>query len=377
MILPGGTLGILGGGQLGRMLCLQARRLGYRTVVWSGSEVAEPTQGVADELILKPFSDKEAQAEFVDWVDVATVEFENIDYEVLEAVDAAVGLHPSPKAVATSQNREREKLFLQELGIPCADFRVIETAEQLAEGVEAVGGKGVLKTAAFGYDGKGQLRVERGMDWDQVWSEFDFPRAVLEKWIPFELEISVMIARGADGSKVVYDVAENVHRNHVLDYSIVPARVDEAVARQAQELAEKLADGLDYRGIMGVEFFVSKEDGLLVNEMAPRPHNSGHHTMNACATSQFEQQLRAVMGLSLGAPTLMSPVVMLNLLGDLWRGKDLFDELARDVDATWHIYGKSSKKGLRKCGHANFLGANALKRALALKGRVLSGVAAD
>ena len=181
MILPGGTLGILGGGQLGRMLCLEARRMGYRTIVWSGSEVAEPTQGVADEVILKPFSDAEAQAYFIKEVDVATVEFENIDHEVLCAVDEAVGLHPRPEAVAICQNREREKLFLQEQGIPCAPFRVIENAADLEAGVTELGGKGVLKTAAFGYDGKGQIRVSEGMDWEKVWGEFDFPRAVLEK----------------------------------------------------------------------------------------------------------------------------------------------------------------------------------------------------
>lgn len=372
MILPGGTLGILGGGQLGRMLCLEARRMGYRTIVWSGSEVAEPTAGVADEVILKPFDDAEALAYFTEQVDVATVEFENIDHGVLQAVDEAVGLHPRPEAVAICQNREREKLFLQGQGIPCAPFRVIENADQLASGVSELGGKGVLKTAAFGYDGKGQLRVQEGMDWGQVWAEFDFPRAVLEKWIPFEKEISVMVARGGDGEMVVYDVAENVHREHVLDYSIVPARVDLAVAASAQKLAKKLAEGLDYCGIMGVEFFVSEADGLLVNEMAPRPHNSGHHTLDACATSQFEQQLRAAMGLRLGESKLLGPVVMLNLLGDLWRGEGLFEKLAADQDVTWHLYGKTNNQGLRKCGHANFLGEKALQKAMALKESVLA-----
>lgn len=371
MILPGATLGILGGGQLGRMLCLEARRMGYRTVVWSGTEAAEPTQGVADVVILKPFSDREALAAFTEQVDVATVEFENIDHDVLCAVDQAVGLHPRPEAVAICQNREREKLFLQGKGIPCAPFRVITDARELEEGVTELGGKGVLKTAAFGYDGKGQIRVHEGMDWAEVWQEFDFSRAVLEKWIPFECEISVMVVRGADGTTEIYDVAENVHREHVLDYSIVPARVSPEVAAEAKALAGRLAEGLNYRGIMGVEFFVSEQEGLLVNEMAPRPHNSGHHTMDACVTSQFEQQLRAVAGLSLGSSRLLSPVVMLNLLGDLWRGEGLFEKLACDEEATWHIYGKSSKKGLRKCGHANFLGADALEMALAVKAAVL------
>lgn len=371
MILPGGTLGILGGGQLGRMLCLEARRMGYRTVVWSGSEVAEPTTGVADEVILKPFTDQAALAYFAEEVDVATVEFENIDHDVLRAVDEAVGLHPRPEAVAICQNREREKLFLQGQGIPCAPFRVIESAADLATGVSELGGKGVLKTAAFGYDGKGQIRVHEGMDWEQVWEDFDFPRAVLEKWIPFELEISVMVARGKDGALVVYDVAENVHREHVLDYSLVPARIDPSIEAKAQDLAKQLATGLDYCGIMGVEFFVSEADGLLVNEMAPRPHNSGHHTMDSCATSQFEQQLRAMTGLTLGSAKLLESVVMLNLLGDLWRGDGLFEKLSQDEGVRWHVYGKSSNKGLRKCGHANFLGGDALDRAISLKESVL------
>ncbi len=372
MILPGGTLGILGGGQLGRMLCLEARRMGYRTVVWSGSEVAEPTQGVADEVICKPFSDQEALASFIEQVDVATVEFENIDHEVLKTVDEKVGLYPRPEAVAICQNREREKLFLQEQGIPCAPFRVIESACDLAKGVEALGGNGVLKTAAFGYDGKGQVRVHSGMDWEQVWDDFDFPRAVLEKWIPFEREISIMIARAADGEIAIYDVAENVHREHVLDYSQIPAQIDEQTAQKAQQLAKKLAEGLNYRGIMGVEFFVSEADGLLVNEMAPRPHNSGHHTMDSCVTSQFEQQLRAVTGLKLGSTQLLTPVVMLNLLGDLWRGQGLCEKLTQDGATKWHVYGKSSKEGLRKCGHANFLGEDALQRAQELKKSILS-----
>ena len=186
MILPGGTLGILGGGQLGRMLCLEARRMGYRTVVWSGTEVAEPTEGVPDELILKPFSDTDALARFVSQVDVATVEFENIDHDVLRAVDEAVGLYPKPEAVAISQNREREKLFLQGKGIPCAPFRVVESAEELATGVRELGGKTVLKTAAFGYDGKGQVKVAEGDDYEAIWSAFEAPRGVLEQWIPFD-----------------------------------------------------------------------------------------------------------------------------------------------------------------------------------------------
>ena len=371
MILPGGTLGILGGGQLGRMLCLEARRMGYRTVVWSGTEVAEPTQGVPDELILKPFSDTEALARFVSQVDVATVEFENIDHDVLRAVDAAVGLYPKPEAVAISQNREREKLFLKGKGIPCAPFRVVESAAELAAGVSELGGQTVLKTAAFGYDGKGQVKVAEGDDYEFIWSNFDSTRGVLEQWISFDCEISVMVARGSDGEVVAYDAVENVHREHVLDYSIAPARIAPELLVEARDVAIKLAETLRYQGLLGVEFFVSEQAGLMVNEMAPRPHNSGHHTMNACATSQFEQQLRAVVGLPLGDTQLLSPGVMLNLLGDLWSASDFRETLVKQESAFWHFYGKSSSKGLRKCGHLNFLGDQALERALSFKNTLL------
>lgn len=367
MLLPGGTLGILGGGQLGRMLCLEARRMGYRTVVWSGTEVAEPTQGVPDELILKPFDDAGALARFIEVADVATVEFENIDHDVLRAVEVAVGLFPQPEAVAICQNREREKLFLQGQGIPCAPFRVVENAAELAQGLAELGGKTVLKTAAFGYDGKGQVRVATGDDCEAVWANFEAPRGVLEKWIPFDCEISVMVARGAHGEIVTYDAAENIHREHVLDHSIVPARISPELLQEARKIATHLVEQLRYRGLIGVEFFVSKSEGLLVNEMAPRPHNSGHHTMDACETSQFEQQLRAVTGLPLGSTRLMSPVVMLNLLGDLWRAPNFPQLLVSQERAFWHFYGKSGSTGLRKCGHLNFLGDDALTRATAFK----------
>lgn len=360
-------MGILGGGQLGRMLALEARRMGYRTVVWSGSERAEPIDGVADEVILRPFSDEEALAEFLSKVDIATVEFENIDHDVLRAVDAGVGLFPQPEAVAISQNRETEKIFLQSKGIPCAPFRVIETVAELEVGLAELGGEAVLKTAAFGYDGKGQVKVKVGDDLQKIWRDFDFPKGVLEQWIPFECEISLMIARGANGETALYDPAENVHREHVLDHSIIPARVDDAILEEARAIAIRLVEGLSYRGLLGVEFFVSKSEGLLVNEMAPRPHNSGHHTMDACATSQFEQQLRAVVGLPLGDTSLLSPVVMLNLLGDLWRAPDFTTTLVKQESAYWHFYGKSSSEGMRKCGHLNFLGSEAVTRALAFK----------
>ncbi len=365
------VVGVIGGGQLGRMLALAARRMNVRTVVWTGGLEA-PAVEVADEVIDQPFDAPLALERFCGTATVATVEFENIPKEILESVAERVPLHPSPQAVATCQNRWREKEFLRFHGIPCASFAVVSSADELAAAMELLG-SGVLKTADFGYDGNGQIRVRGGEDPQEVWREFDSPRGVFEEWVPFEKEISVMIARGADGETICYDPAENQHRDHILDVSIVPARISPGVAEEAAELARRIAVALDYRGIMGVEFFLKEDGVLLVNEIAPRPHNSGHHTLDACVTSQFEQQLRAVIGLPLGSPRLLSPVAMLNLLGDLWPGdaeapdwRPLFEDSA----ASLHLYGKSRATSRRKMGHANFLGTTpegALQRACNLK----------
>jgi 5-(carboxyamino)imidazole ribonucleotide synthase len=238
-------------------------------------------------------------------------------------------------------------------------------------------GPGVLKTADFGYDGKGQIKLEGDEDPQEIWRAFDAPRAVLEAWVPFEKELSVMAARGADGTIVTYDPAENRHRHHILDVSIVPARVSPAVALEAAAITRRVAEALDYRGILGVEFFLNADGTLLVNEMAPRPHNSGHHTLDACVTSQFEQQLRAVIGLPLGSTRLLSPVVMLNLLGDMWPEETTPPDwlpLFQDGEASLHLYGKRHARGRRKMGHANVLGPtveDALARAEAMKERWL------
>lgn len=377
-IPPGALLGILGGGQLGRMFCIEARRMGYRTLVWTGGLEA-PATVVADEVIDAPFDSAAALEEFVSKAVAATVEFENIPRETLEAVVARIPLHPSPNAVAICQHREREKTFLKQHGIPCAPFAVVASSDELAAAMLEIGTPAVLKTAAFGYDGKGQLKLEGGEDPAAVWASFATDRAVLEAFIPFERELSVMVARSADGAVVAYDPAENRHRHHILDVSIVPARVCGAVAAEAKAIACRVAEALDYRGIMGVEFFLLPDGSLLVNEMAPRPHNSGHHTLDACATSQFEQQVRATCGLPAGSPRLLSPVVMLNLLGDMWPGEEEapdWQPLFADGAALLHLYGKRRAVGRRKMGHATFLGADsddALRRAEAIKARLLAG----
>lgn len=384
IIPPGSVLGILGGGQLGRMFCMEARRMGYRTLVWTGGLEA-PAIVVADEAIDLPFDSAEALESFVAKAVVATVEFENIPRETLEAVAGRIGLHPSPEAVAICQHREREKTFLKQHGIPCAPFAVVASAEELAAALEEIGTPAVLKTAAFGYDGKGQIKLNGGEVAAEVWESFGTDRAVLEAFIPFERELSVMVARAADGSITAYDPAENRHRHHILDVSIVPARVSAAVAAEAKVIACQVAEALDYRGIMGVEFFHLPDGSLLVNEMAPRPHNSGHHTLDACATSQFEQQVRMTCGLPAGSPKLLSPVVMLNLLGDMWPAEEGeapdWTPLFADGLAFLHLYGKRRAIGRRKMGHANFLGEHAedaLNRAERIKSELLkSGRPAD
>ncbi|MBB5350847.1 5-(carboxyamino)imidazole ribonucleotide synthase [Haloferula luteola] len=370
---PGTLIGIIGGGQLGRMFCMAARRMGYRTLVWTGALEA-PAMVVADEAIDLPFDDPAALADFTRRVAVATVEFENIPRATLEAVAGEIPLHPSPDALAICQNREREKTFLRSNGIPCAEFAVVSNATELAEALTCIGTPAVLKTADFGYDGKGQRKIEAGDDPEEIWGDFDGARAVLEAFVPFERELSVMVACDGQGHYACYDPAENRHRHHILDVSIVPARVADEVKEQAQEIARGVAEALGYRGILGVEFFMLPDGSLRVNEMAPRPHNSGHHTLDACATSQFEQQLRAVCGLPLGSPRLLSPVVMLNLLGDMWPEETVAPDwtpLFADGEAYLHLYGKHHARGRRKMGHANLIGSDiddCLSRAEALKG---------
>ena len=369
---PHCVVGVIGGGQLGRMIALAARRMGVRTVIWTGGLEA-PAVECADEVIDKPFDDAAALADFCSRITVATVEFENIPFETLKAVAKCAAIHPSPHAISICQNREREKNFLRENNIPHTWYAVISSAVELAAAMKELNGPGVLKTADFGYDGKGQIKLEGHEDAEKIWAIFEAPRAVLEAWVPFEKELSVMAARGADGVTMTYDPAENRHRHHILDVSIVPARIKPAVALEAAAIARRVAEALDYRGILGIEFFLKTDGTLLVNEIAPRPHNSGHHTLDACVTSQFAQQLRAVIGLPLGSTRLLTPVVMLNLLGDMWEDETTPPDwlpLFADGEAHLHLYGKRHARGRRKMGHANFIGTTTesnLSRAEALK----------
>ena len=357
-LLPGHTIGVLGGGQLGRMLALEARRMGYRIVSWTDSDHAGPA-AVADEVITDSFDSTEALERFLSEADVATVEFENIPRTLLESVESRIRLAPSAMAVSTCQHREREKKFLSKHGFPCPHHSVVDSAETLAkELVSLPGEEGILKTAEFGYDGKGQLRVHRNDNAEAIWSTFNTPRAVLEERVELASEISVLVARSHDGQTACYDPAENFHSNHILDVSIIPARHPETLLAEARQIALSVAEALAYEGIMAIEFFIDKAGRLLVNELAPRPHNSGHHTLDACQSSQFEQQLRTACGLPLGGTASNVPSVMWNLLGDIWpKGEQPnWAPILKTPGANLHLYGKHEARPGRKMGHVTFTG---------------------
>jgi len=375
-ILPPATIGILGGGQLGRMLALEARRSGYRVAVFTDERPGCPAGLLADIEINADYGDASALAHFLSKVDVVTAEFENIPDACLQAVEAVKPLRPSRKAIYTTQHREREKLFLRDQGIACADFRIVESLAELEDAVQQLGRPCVIKTAAFGYDGKGQAKVNADTDLATAWQAFEGPHAVVEQWIPFACEISVVGARSVDGRMAVHGVLENQHAHHILDLTIAPARVSSDIADQALQLWEAVAVGLDYIGTMAVEMFVTAEGRVLVNEIAPRPHNSGHYTIDACRTNQFQQQMRAICGLTLGDPTQHSPSVMINLLGDVWPAESTHPDWSPVLNhprAKLHLYGKAAARAKRKMGHINVLGdtlEEALESAQEIKTRL-------
>lgn len=376
---PGASLGIVGGGQLGRMLAREARRKGYRVVVFTDEYPPSPAGQLATREINAAYYDPEALSSFVADVDVVTMEFENIPAPFLAALEQRRPIFPSRHALETTQNREREKTFLRARGLPCAEFRVVDSAGSLAAAVAELGTPCVLKTAAFGYDGKGQVKLtEASSDWEAVWSAFGAARGVVEAWVEFACEVSVVAARAQDGEFVPFACVENQHANHILDVTIAPARVAPAVAAEATRLARAVAEALDYVGVLAVELFVLPDGRVLVNEIAPRPHNSGHYTIDACVTNQFEQQLRAVTGLPLGDPTQHTAAVMVNLLGDLWPGETESPDwtpVLRHPRAKLHLYGKRRALPKRKMGHFTVLGdtaSQALVDALAIKAELVA-----
>lgn len=372
-LLPPSTLGILGGGQLGRMLALESRRSGYRVAIYTDERPGCPAGQWADMEFNSAYDDRHALERFLQKVDVVTVEFENIPDVCLEIVEAVKPLRPGRRAIHTTQHREREKLFLREQGIACAEFRIVENLAQLEQAVQELGRPCVIKTAAFGYDGKGQHKVNADTDLAEAWKGFEGHHAVVEQWVPFVCEVSVVGARGVDGRMAVHGVVENQHAHHILDLSIAPARVGLDIVEQALELWEAVAEGLDYVGTMAVEMFVTAEGRVLVNEIAPRPHNSGHYTIDACITNQFQQQMRAICGLSLGDPGQHTPSVMINLLGDVWPSEKVhpdWNAVLGHPRAKLHLYGKAEARARRKMGHINVLGETleeALESAIEIK----------
>ena len=356
VIAPGAALGVLGGGQLGRMFAIAARRMGYRVHTFSPDDDS-PAGQVADLEVTATYEDLEALRTFARGVEVVTFEFENVPIEAIDAVEALAPVRPSGVALHTAQQRAREKTFLADRGVPTAPFAAAATLDELWDAVARVGTPAVIKTAAFGYDGKGQHKVATPADVEHIWTAIGHQPAVVEKFINLQAEISIVAARGVDGEMAAFPPFENRHRNHILDLTTVPAAVSPAVGTRAVEITRTILEELQYVGVLCVEFFVSTDGELLVNELAPRPHNSGHLTFDAATTSQFEQQVRAICGLPLGAPDIPRPAAMANLLGDLWvDGEPNWAAACRFTDVKLHLYGKSSPRPGRKMGHLTAVG---------------------
>ncbi len=354
-ILPGSAIGILGSGQLGRMFAIAARRMGYRVHTLSPDEDT-PTGQVADLEINAAYEDLEAVAKFAAGVSVVTFEFENVPATTAEAAERCAPVRPAGHILHTTQHRLREKTFLAGAGLPHTPFRRVTSLAELTQAAREIGLPAILKTADFGYDGKGQHRIASPADFSAAWTTVGERESVLEAFVDFEREISVVAARGENGEFVHYGAIENEHRNGILNVSLAPARVADSVVKEAVDIARTVLETLDVVGVLCVEFFVAKDGRLLINELAPRPHNSGHFTFDANVTSQFEQQLRAVCGLPLGSPAQLCPAAMINLLGDIWsEGEPDWAAAAAVRNVKLHLYGKLAPRQGRKMGHLTAL----------------------
>lgn len=355
VILPNSTIGVLGSGQLGRMFAIAARRMGYRVHTFS-PDFDTPTGQVSDFELCAEYDDLDEVRKFAGNVDVITFEFENVPFQTVEAAAQFAPVRPRGEVLHTTQNRLREKNFLSNNGFPVAPFRHVKTIEELRTAVAAIGLPAVLKTAGFGYDGKGQAKIRTEADVETAFAAIGAPEAVLEAFVDFEKEVSVVAARDLKGNFVSWGVIENAHERHILDVSFAPAFVSERVWNEAVEIARAVLEKLEVVGVLCVEFFLTKDEKLLVNELAPRPHNSGHLTFDACVTSQFEQQLRAVCGLPLGATDFLRPAAMANLLGDLWEtGEPCWENALKFSNVKLHLYGKAEARAGRKMGHLTAL----------------------
>jgi 5-(carboxyamino)imidazole ribonucleotide synthase len=365
VILPGATVGVLGGGQLGRMFALRARTMGYRVVVLD-PDPQSPAAAVADQQIRTGYDDPGGLAELARLCAAVTTEFENVPARALERLASMCTVSPSGKAVATAQDRIAEKNFFKSRNFETTRYRPVRDPEELEAALRYVAMPALLKTSRLGYDGKGQIQVANAAEAREAFSRLGSVPCILEEVVELECELSVMVARGRNGERVAFPVAENRHRDGILETSVVPARIPEKLATQARDLATKLVQALEYVGVLGIELFVTRKGALLVNEMAPRPHNSGHYTLDACSVDQFELQLRTLCELPLVPPWLLSPVAMINLLGDLWsEGEPRWEEILRRPGVRLHLYGKAEPRPGRKMGHLNCLASTA-DEALAL-----------
>jgi 5-(carboxyamino)imidazole ribonucleotide synthase len=363
-ILPGATLGILGGGQLGRMFTIAARTMGYKVMVLD-PDFASPAGQMADVHLQADYTDHGALKQLGAACAAVTTEFENVPAASLIELSNHCRVSPGAAAVAIAQDRSHEKSWLREQGFATAPFALIDSEADLKAALTATGTPALLKVSRFGYDGKGQARIHSLADARAAFREFGGQPCVLEGFVKLEREVSVVLARSDAGECALFPVAENRHENGILDVSIVPARMPDSLAQRARDMARAIADKLGYVGVMAVEFFVVG-GRLMVNEIAPRPHNSGHYTLDACVTDQFEQQVRALAGLPLGDTRLLSPVAMVNILGDRWHnGGPHWDALLAHDNIKLHLYGKEAARPGRKMGHFNVLDAD-LETALSL-----------
>ncbi len=372
MILPGATLGLLGGGQLGRMFTAQARRMGYEVVVLD-PDPGSPAGALATRHLAASYTDAAALEEMARTTSVVTTEFENVSADALHLLATRVRVAPGATAVHTTQDRVREKQFLHDQGIATAPFAVVRTPDDLAGAWTQVGAPALFKTSQLGYDGKGQLPVCTLRDLEDAFTHLGGVPGVLEHRLPLETELSVVLARGDDGRVAAFPAGDNIHHQGILDTTTLPSALPASITEQATRCASLIAERLEYVGVLGVEFFVARGGLLYANEIAPRPHNSGHFTQDACTLCQFEQQVRAICGLPLGHPALLSPVCMINLLGDLWEhGPPRWDRVLDLPGVTLHLYGKATPRPGRKMGHLNCLAPTAAEAfALAHRARDL------
>lgn len=379
MILPGSTLGVLGGGQLGRMFAQAAQSLGYRVHIFEPSADC-PASAVANRTFTADYRNLEELSAFAKSCAAVTYEFENVPVEPLWKIETLTRLLPHSSVLETCQNRLREKTWLKKHGFPHVPFTEVEVHDDLVAAARRIGLPCVVKTADFGYDGKGQRKVTDDASLAAAAAAFDGLRAVVERYVDFKCELSVIVARNEAGQSRVFPVAENIHTKHILDFSIVPARVNAAVAREAESLAVSIADKIGLVGLLAVELFLTDRGELLVNELAPRPHNSGHWSLDGGRTNQFEQHVRAICGLPLGDASFREPSVMVNILGDAWfspaDGKEVTPDWSAILEhprAKLHLYGKHEPRVGRKMGHFTVTAETtdaALEQARTLKGKL-------